>query len=156
MKHGGRVWSPSRPAHPPRKRKQGCYNLFSWLSMKVRGRATRASVRLDLLPLTPTVYLLSAASPSPLLLSAYLPPPALIIQDLPTVTLHPHSCACSFLRAYHFSHLLLLLCRFFFPSLFCVCIFSRVAAGCGEHQLSVFVPCEQKSPRLLDGLPVNE
>lgn len=47
---------------PPHRRKQGCYNLLSWLSMKVRGRATRASVRLDLLPLTPTVYLLSAIS----------------------------------------------------------------------------------------------
>lgn len=130
-KRGGRVWSPPTPspAHPPWKRKQGCYNLFSWLSMKVRGRATRASVRLDLLLLTPTVYLLSAASPSPLLLSAYLSlsascPSALIIQDLPTVTLHPHSCIYSFLRAYHFSHLLLLLYRFFPPSLFCVCIFS--------------------------------
>lgn len=86
---------------PPHRRKQGCYNLLSWLSMKVRGRATRASVRLDLLPLTPTVYLLSAISLS-LSLSACLsfstscsssvaslahpgcPPP-------PTVALH-HSC----------------------------------------------------------------
>lgn len=57
---------------PPHRRKQGCYNLLSWLSMKVRGRATRASVRLDLLPLTPTVYLLSAISLS---LSLRLPVP---------------------------------------------------------------------------------
>lgn len=62
---------PSSPCpHPPHRRKQGCYNLLSWLSMKVRGRATRASVRLDLLPLTPTVYLLSAIS-----LSLRLPVP---------------------------------------------------------------------------------
>lgn len=73
-RRGGRVWStpPSSPCpHPPHRRKQGCYNLLSWLSMKVRGRATRASVRLDLLPLTPTVYLLSAISLS-LSLSACL------------------------------------------------------------------------------------
>lgn len=83
---------------PPHRRKQGCYNLLSWLSMKVRGRATRASVRLDLLPLTPTVYLLSAISlslrlPVPLYFllfirrftsSSRMPPP-------PTVALH-HSC----------------------------------------------------------------
>lgn len=100
-RRGGRVWSPppSSPCpHPPHRRKQGCYNLLSWLSMKVRGRATRASVRLDLLPLTPTVYLLSAISLSlrlPVFLyfllfirrftsSSRMPPP-------PTVALH-HSC----------------------------------------------------------------
>lgn len=47
------------------RREQDCYNLFSWLSMKERGRAARASVRLDLLPLTPTVYLLSTISSFP-------------------------------------------------------------------------------------------
>lgn len=86
---------------PPHRRKQGCYNLLSWLSMKVRGRATRASVRLDLLPLTPTVYLLSAISlslrlPVPLYFllfirrftcSSRMPPPP----HPPTVALH-HSC----------------------------------------------------------------
>lgn len=94
---------PSSPCpHPPHRRKQGCYNLLSWLSMKVRGRATRASVRLDLLPLTPTVYLLSAISLSlslspparPSLLPALHPSLHLLIQDAPpppTVALH-HSC----------------------------------------------------------------
>lgn len=77
------------PPPPPHRRKQGCYNLLSWLSMKVRGRATRASVRLDLLPLTPTVYLLSAISLSlsppacPSLLPALHPSLHLLIQDAP-------------------------------------------------------------------------
>lgn len=95
------MWYPPHtppPHHPfiPRRRKQACYNLFSWLSMKVRGRATRASVRLDLLPLTPTVYLLSAVSPALLFFSAYLSLsiscPSSFALLLPAVTLHHHSC----------------------------------------------------------------
>lgn len=79
----------------PRRRKQGCYNLFSWRSMKERGRATRALVRLDLLPLTPTVYLLSAISSFsvPLLFLLFILLAHSLIQHLPVVTLH-HSSAC--------------------------------------------------------------
>lgn len=95
-----RAWSPHRHHHhpPTHRRKQGCYNLFSWLSIKERGRATRALLRLDLLPLTPTVYLLSAISsfPSfslpicPSLVPALYPLPYLLIQDL-TVATFQHS-----------------------------------------------------------------
>lgn len=49
----GRESGPSVPPSPscsPHRRKQGRYNLFSWLSMKVRGRGTRACVCLDLTP----------------------------------------------------------------------------------------------------------
>lgn len=42
---GQRVWPLFSPSQ---SRKQGCYNLFSWLSMKVRGKGTRACVCLDL------------------------------------------------------------------------------------------------------------
>lgn len=44
--------SPPSPSCSPHRRKQGRYNLFSWLSMKVRGRGTRACVCLDLTPLS--------------------------------------------------------------------------------------------------------
>lgn len=118
------------PHHPfiPRRRKQGCYNLFSWLSMKVRGRATRASVRLDLLPLTPTVYLLSAVSPLPSFSLPICPSPFPALH--PSLYFSPQSHfiithAFSLLAVYHFLHLLLLLFRF--SPLMCSCPYSILA-----------------------------
>lgn len=48
----GKSVPPSQTSH---RRKHGCYNLFSWLSMKEKGSGTGAWVRLDPLPLTPTL-----------------------------------------------------------------------------------------------------
>lgn len=48
----GKSVPPSQTSH---RRKHGCYNLFSWLSMKEKGSSTGAWVRLDPLPLTPTL-----------------------------------------------------------------------------------------------------
>lgn len=66
---GNGVGEESGPLFPLlHRRKQGCYNLFSWLSMKVRGRATR--VCLNPLPSTPTVYFYVLSPTSTLSLSA--------------------------------------------------------------------------------------
>lgn len=56
---GGCLQAESLPPTPrsTHMRKQGCYNLFSWLSMKVRGRGT--SVCLDLTPPPPPQLFIS-------------------------------------------------------------------------------------------------
>lgn len=98
----GRESGPSDSVSPssPHRRKQGRYNLFSWLSMKVRGRGTRACVCLALPPRlfpqtpppTPTVYFFGPSCQSRHRLVCPLhPSPYSLIQDPSAVALHRHS-----------------------------------------------------------------
>lgn len=106
---GGCLQAESLPPRSPHRRKQGRYNLFSWLSMKVRGRGT--SVCLDLTPTTPspTVYFfgLSSHSRPPLSIPCILrfSHSSRTPRRSHFVVIHP----LSLLLIHHFSHLPLLL-----------------------------------------------
>lgn len=107
------MWSPPPLLPPPvMEKKQGCYNLFFWLSMKARGRATRASVRLDLLPLTPTVDHISTISSRPF--PSFFSDSLLVCLSFYPGSLHLHTSFCTMSYTFQMNKLKQL---FVFPSL---------------------------------------
>lgn len=101
LREWGGVKSIGAPLFLTYRRKHGRFNLFSWLSMKERGRATRAWVCSD--PLTPAP---SPCSGFPICPSSFRPALQLslylLIQKPPVVTLHCSSTSlCSFVIISH-------------------------------------------------------